>query len=172
MDKNNFYKILFSEKIEELKIHNDLILKLLNSLKNDDLIMAPFENAGTIGKQFRHIITTNETYYYAMISGNLDFYVDSINHSIENNASDLMENFKKTNENIINLIENMNIYRLNEKYINCKKSAKYIDKNYVSPNEIITYITEHTVFHEGELTLYIRSLHKNFPENWMIWGLK
>lgn len=62
--------------------------------------------------------------------------------------------------------------KLNRKYISCEKSIKYISKSNVSPEEIIMYIIEHNIFHEGELTLYIREIGKKFPENRMIWGLK
>lgn len=62
--------------------------------------------------------------------------------------------------------------KLNKKYIIREKSIKYINKSNVSPEEIIMYIVEHNIFHEGELTLYIREIGNKFPENWMIWGLK
>lgn len=160
------------EEIEELKIHNELILKLLDILKDGDLKIKPFKNAGSIGKQFRHIITINEIYYDSIVSGELDFYRKNIDHTIENDLDKLKENLKKINKNIINYIENMDKNKLNRKYINCEKSIKYISKSNVSPEEIIMYIIEHNIFHEGELTLYIREIGKKFPENWMIWGLK
>lgn len=84
-----------NEEIKELKIHNELILKLLSILKNEDLKIKPFKNAGSIGKQFRHIITINEIYYDSIISGELDFYRKNIDHTIENDLDKLKERLKK-----------------------------------------------------------------------------
>ncbi|MEM0136566.1 MAG: DinB family protein, partial [Thermoplasmatales archaeon] len=58
--------------------------------------------------------------------------------------------------------------------IDCSRVVKYIseDNRKTSPEIIVSWITEHELFHEGELALYIRSAGMKFPDCWITWGLR
>ena len=64
-------------------------------------------------------------------------------------------------------------YERLKKQIDCTPAAKYLGENHkkISPLQVISLITEHEVFHEGELALYYISAKIRFPGNWMAWGL-
>lgn len=83
--------VFFSEEIENLRFHNALITSSLESIRSELLSASPVKNAGTFGKQFRHILDMRKCYLDALNQGVLDFYRIDIDHSLEKDKHRLLE---------------------------------------------------------------------------------
>jgi len=71
-------------------------------------------------------------------------------------------------------LERMIEYKAREKSIDCSRVVKYIGNEYTqaSPAQILSWVTEHEIFHDGELALYVRAANIRFPNSWVAWGLR
>ncbi len=166
-------KEVLSDKIGKLRFHASLLASSLESIHSDLLPLNPIENAGTFGKQYRHILDMRKCYLNALRSGILDFYRIDIDHSLENNKHGLLERLKRILEEICAEVTLLDSKQLEEKWIDCTPSVKYLGENNrkISPYQAIGLLLEHEVFHEGELALYFKSADLKFPKNWITWGL-
>ena len=162
-----------SGMIETLRFHGDLILSSLESIDCEFLEASPVKNAGTFGKQFRHILDIRKCYLDALQSGTLDFYRRDVDHSLESNKQVLLKELKSVLVEICRIVSAYDERNVVDKWIDCTPAAKYLGENHkkISPLQVISLITEHEVFHEGELALYYISAKIRFPGNWMAWGL-
>lgn len=164
---------VLSDKIEILRFHDALLTNSLKSIDSGILPVDPINNAGTFGKQFRHIIDIRKCYLDALKSGILDFYRKDIDHSLENNKQRLLDELKRISEDICAEVSLYDSQRLEEKWIDCTPSVRYLGENNrkINPLQAIGLLIEHEVFHEGELALYFKSKNLKFPKNWITWGL-
>ncbi len=164
--------VLF-DKIKILRFHNSLITSSLKSISPEFLTVCPIDNAGTFGKQFRHILDIRKCYRDAFKSGILDFYRKDIDHSLENDKHGILEELKKILEEIFAEVSQFDSHKLEEKWIDSTPSVRYLGEDYrtISPLQAIELLIEHEIFHEGELALYFRSTNIKSPENWITWGL-
>lgn len=164
---------VLSDKIESFRFHNSLLTSLLETINFELLLVSPIKNAGTFGKQFRHILDIRKCYLDALKKGILDFYRIDIDHSLENNKQGLLEASRRIVEEICTEISLCDSKRLEEKWVDCTPSLKYLGGNNrkISPLQAIGLLIEHEVFHEGELALYFKSANLEFPNNWITWGL-
>ena len=108
-----------------------------------------------------------------MKSGVLDFHRKDIDHYLENNKQELLEESKRVLEEICAEVSLYDSKRLEEKWIDCTPSVRYLGENNrkISPLRAIGLLIEHEVFHEGELALYFKSKNLKFPKDWIAWGL-
>ena len=164
---------VLSDMIETLKFHGNLITNSLESIDSEFLKVTPIKNAGTFGKQFRHILDIRKCYLDALRSGTLDFYRRDIDHSLENNKQVLLEGLKSVLAEICRIVSTYDGRNVLDKWIDCTPSIKYLGESHqkISPLQVIGFLTEHEVFHEGELALYYKSAGIRFPGNWIAWGL-
>lgn len=163
------------EKLQNYIFHRKLILDLLQSLNNNDLLSGPpNQAAGIMGKQFRHLFDIERSYIESIIDGKLVFKRTDIDHSIEGSRNGLIAVLKDADDFLIRAIRSLPPGRENQNYIDCAEAEKYFGKeeNYTSPLRILSRLIEHEIFHEGQLALYFRLIKKPFPESWMNWGLK
>ena len=166
-------KAVILYKIESLRFHNSLLTSSLESIPTELLLVSPIKNAGTFGKQFRHILDIRKCYLDALKKGILDFYRIDIDHSLENNKQGLLEASRRIVEEICAEVSLCDNKRLEEKWVDCTPSLKYLGENNrkINPLQAIGLLIEHEVFHEGELALYFKSANLEFPKNWMTYGL-
>ncbi|MCL4337659.1 MAG: DinB family protein [Candidatus Thermoplasmatota archaeon] len=166
-------KAVILYKIESLRFHNSLLTSSLESIPTELLLVSPIKNAGTFGKQFRHILDIRKCYLDALKKGILDFYRIDIDHSLENNKQGLLEVSRRVVEEICAEVSLCDNKRLEEKWVDCTPSLKYLGENNrkINPLQAIGLLIEHEVFHEGELALYFKSANLEFPKNWMTYGL-
>ncbi len=164
---------VLSNKIEVLRFHSALITSSLESINSELLIVGPIDNAGTFGKQFRHIIDIRKCHLDALKNGILDFYRKDIDRSLENNKQELLEELTRILEEICAEVSLYNTQRLEERWIDCTPSVRYVEESNrkISPLQAIGLLIEHEIFHEGELALYFKSENLKFPKNWITWGL-
>ena len=164
---------VLSNEIEVLRFHGALITSSLESINSELLLASPIDNAGTLGKQFRHIIDIRKCYLDALRSGILNFNRKDIDHSLENYKQKLLEGLKRILEEICAEVSMYNTQRLEEKWIDCTPSVRYLGESSrkISPLRAIGLLIEHEIFPEGELALYFKSENIKFPKNWIIWGL-
>ena len=164
---------VFSYMIENLRFHDGLILSSLESIDSKFLEVSPVKNAGTFGKQFRHILDIRKCYLDALQSGTLDFYRRDVDHSLESNKQVLLEELRSVLKEICRIVSSYDERKVMDKWIDCTPAVKYLGENHkrISALEVVSLITEHEVFHEGELALYYRSTKIRFPRNWIAWGL-
>ncbi len=164
---------VLSVKIEGLRFHDSLLTSSLNSIRSELLTVSPIKNAGTFGKQFRHILDIRKCYLDALKSGILNFNRIDIDRSLENNKQRLLEASKRILEYICAEVSLCDSQRLEEKWIDCTPFVRYLGENNkkISPLQVIGLLIEHEVFHEGELALYFKSANLKFPKNWIAWGL-
>ena len=164
---------VLSYMIENLRFHGDLIFSSLESIEHKFLEVRPVKNAGTFGKQFRHILDIRKCYLDALQSGTLDFYREDVDHSLEKNKQALMEELRSALNEICRIVSSFEERKIEDKWIDCTKAVKYLGEDHkrISALNVISLVTEHEVFHEGELALYYRSSMIKFPRNWMAWGL-
>ena len=160
--------------LENYKIHRKLTRDLLVFISEEQLPVKPFHASGTFGKQFRHLIDIERSYVESLTTGSLSFFRPNVDHSIENDKERLIHEMDTVDRVLIQIIGSIGIAKAGEKYIDCRQAVKYLgDKNMLaSPIQILKWMTEHEIFHEGELALYVRNEKLRFPDNWMIWGLK
>ena len=164
---------VLSDMIETLRFHGDLIHSSLESVDCEFLEASPIKNAGTFGKQFRHILDIRKCCIDALKLGTLDFYRSDVDHTLESNKQVLLEELKSVLVEICRIVSAYDARKVEDKWIDCTPSIKYLGQNYkgINPLQVISLITEHEVFHEGELALYYRAAGIRFPENWITWGL-
>ena len=161
-------------QLENYKIHRKLTRDLLLSLSQEQLSAKPFNVSGTFGKQFRHLIDIERCYVESLKTGSLTFFRSSIDHSIENDKKRLVQEMDTLDWELDQIFVNIQREEANDKTVDCGQAVKYLGENnkLASPVQILSWITEHEIFHEGELALYVRNEKLKFPGSWMIWGLK
>ncbi len=160
--------------LENYKVHRKLTRDLLLSIGQEQLSAKPFHASGSFGKQFRHLIYIERSYVESLTTGSLSFFRPNVDHSIENDKEKLIHEMDTVDVDLIQIIGSIGNAKAEDKYIDCSQAVKYLgDRNMLaSPIQILKWITEHEIFHEGELALYVRNEKLKFPESWMIWGLK
>lgn len=158
---------------EDFKFHSSLLEDALESIDPEMLGARPVNGAGSFGKQFRHIIDIRKCYIEAIRLGTLNFMRDDIDHSLENNKSGLLKQLSNTTEGIIKVFESLNEEPQCEKRIDCALVKKYFGEEFrtISVSQALSLLTEHEIFHEGEIALYLRSSGMKFPGSWIYWGL-
>ena len=163
-----------NNQLENYKIHRKLTRDLILSLSQEQLSVKPFSISGTFGKQFRHLIDIERCYVESLITGSLTFFRSSIDHSIENDKKRLIKEMDEEDRKLDQIFVSIQWEKANDKSIDCSQAVKYLGDNnkLASPVQILSWITEHEIFHEGELALYVRNEKLKFPGSWMIWGLK
>lgn len=161
-------------QLENYRIHRKLNRDLLISLDQDQLSLKPFGFSGTFGKQFRHLLDIERCYVESLITGALTFYRSDIDHSLEIDKERLIHELDMEDKKLEKICEIFQSQETKDESIDCSQVAKYLGNNniLVSPAQILSWLTEHEIFHEGELALYIRNEKLKFPSSWMIWGLK
>ena len=160
--------------LENYKIHRKLTRDLLIFISQEQLSVKPFHASGTFGKQFRHLIDIESCYVESLTTGSLTFFRPNVDHSIENDKKRLIHNMDRVDRELSQIICSIENAKADNKYIDCRQVMKYLgDGNmFASPIQILSWITEHEIFHEGELALYVRNEKLKFPDSWIIWGLK
>ena len=160
--------------LENYKIHRKLTRGLLLSLGHEQLSVKPFHASGTFGKQFRHLIDIELSYVESLTTGSLSFLRPNVDHSIENDKERLIHEMDTVDSDLIQVTGNIDNAEAEDKYIDCSQAVMYLGEVNLlaSPIQILKWITEHEIFHEGELALYVRNEKLKFPDSWMIWGLK
>ena len=161
-------------QLENYRIHRKVNRDLLVSLDQEQLSLKPFSISGTFGKQFRHLLDIESCYVESLITGSLTFFRSDIDHSLETNKERLIHELDKEDKNLEQICESLQLQKAKDRSIECSQVVKYLgDSNILaSPLQILTWLTEHEIFHEGELALYVRREKLKFPGSWMIWGLK
>ncbi len=161
-------------KLENFRIHRKLNRDLLISLDQDQLSLKPFSVSGTFGKQFRHLLDIERCYVESLITGTLTFYRSDIEHSLEIDKERLIHELDLEDKKLEKICESFQSQETKEKSIDCNQAAKYLGNNNIlaPPAQILSWLTEHEIFHEGELAMYVRNEKLKFPSSWMIWGLK
>ncbi|WP_276936328.1 DinB family protein [Ferroplasma acidiphilum] len=165
--------ISLREMVKTLRFHGGLIHSALESIDSECLEIIPIKNSGSFGKQFRHMLDVRNSYLDALQSGTFDFYRKDINHLLENNKQELLEELKCVMEEFSSIVLTYSSQKVSDKWIDCTPSMKYLGENFrnISPLQLTGMITEHEIFHEGELALYYRATNIKFPDNWIVWGL-
>ena len=160
--------------LENYKTHRKLTRDLLLSLGQEQLSAKPFHASGTFGKQFRHLIDIESCYVESLTTGSLTFLRPNVDHSIENDKKRLIHGMDTVDSELSQIICSLGNAKADDKYIDCRQAVKYLGESnmFASPIRILSWITEHEIFHEGELALYVRNEKLKFPDSWMIWGLK
>lgn len=161
---------LAEEKLQEYNFHRGLILDMLVSLDKADLSLAPIESAGTFGKQFRHLLDIEKCYVESITRGELNFFRTDIDHSLESKKGELVTAMNNVDASLMRTFTTLPDEKVHEKYIDAKEMGPEMGN--VSPYQILTFLTEHEIFHEGELALYVRTMKRKFPPSWICWGLK
>ena len=161
-------------QLENYKIHRKLTRDLLLSLSQEQLSVKPFKISGTFGKQFRHLIDIERCYVESLITGSLTFFRSSIVHSIENDKKRLIQEMDSEDGKLVQIFGSIQWEKANDKTVDCSQAVKYLGYNnkLASKVQILSWITEHEIFHEGELALYVRNENLKFPGSWINWGLK
>ncbi|MCW6168440.1 MAG: DinB family protein [Thermoplasmatales archaeon] len=159
------------EYYNEFSLHRKLTLDLLLSISDSRLSEAPISKAGTIGKQFRHLIDISKCYIDALENQKLVFERNDIDHSLEIDKPRLIIELKLTAERLKSFIESADPLEFSQEVIDCLESKKYVGVERTSPRIIVRWMIEHEIFHEGQLALYIRNFGMHFPESWVTWGL-
>jgi uncharacterized damage-inducible protein DinB len=156
------------------KLHRKLTRDLLVSLNPELLSLKPFSISGSFGKQFRHILDIEMCYVESITKGSLDFRRPHIDHTMEGDKDRLIRTMDAVDTELENSLEKMDDSKANEKYIDCRKAVKYLGDAYrqASPVQILSLLTEHEIFHDGEMALYVRTVNIRFPDSWMMWGLR
>ena len=156
------------------KHHRILTRDLLLSLNSEQLSIKPISSAGTFGKQFRHILDIERCYVESIVNGSLNFFRPYIDHTLESDKERLVNVMDTEDAKLERSLENTEERKITEKYIDCSKASKYLGDGfeYASPVQILPWLTEHEILHDGELALYVREADINFPNSWMVWGLK
>ena len=162
------------EILETFRLHRMLTLDLLQSLGNEQLLWRPIKASGSFGKQFRHILDIQRCYVESMINGFLTFFRPHIDHDLEADRERLIQELDLEDGKLEKFFENIQWQKANEKYIDCSQVVQYLgnDKVRASPIQILSWLTEHEILHDGELALYVKTAELKFPGSWMIWGLK
>ena len=160
--------------LENYKVHRKLTRDLLLSIGQEQLSAKPFHASGSFGKQFRHLIDIERSYVESLTTGSLSFFRPNVDHSIEIDKNRLIIEMDTLDRELIQIICNLGNAKTDDKYIDCRQAVKYLGEGnmFASPIQILKWITEHEIFHEGELALYVRNEKLKFPGSWMIWGLK
>ena len=160
--------------LENYKIHRKLTRDLLLSLNKEQLSVKPFSISGTFGKQFRHLIDIESCYVESLRTGYLTFFRSNVDHSIENDKKRLIQVMDEEDGKLDQIFGKIKWEKANDKSIDCRQAVKYLGESNMlaSRFQILSWITEHEIFHAGELTLYVRNENLKFPDSWMIWGLK
>jgi uncharacterized damage-inducible protein DinB len=161
-------------QLENYRIHRKLNRDLLISLDRDQSSLKPFGFSGTFGKQFRHLLDIERCYVESLITGALTFYRSDIDHSLEIDKERLIHELDMKDKELEKICESFQAQEAKDKSIDCSRAAKYLGNNniLVSPAQILTWLAEHEIFHEGELALYVRNEKLKFPSSWMVWGSK
>ena len=161
-------------KLENYRIHRKLNRDLLISLDQDQLSLKPFGFSGTFGKQFRHLRDIERCYVESLITGALTFYRLDIDHSLETDKEKLIHELDMEDKKLEKICEIFQSQETKDESIDCSQVAKYLGNSNIttSPAQILSWLTEHEIFHEGVLALYIRNEKLKFPSSWMIWGLR
>jgi uncharacterized damage-inducible protein DinB len=161
------------EMVKTLRFHGNLIHTALESIDSNYLESIPIKNVGSFGKQFRHMLDVRNSYLDALQSGTLDFYRKDVNHLLENNKQELLKELKLVIEKFSRIVLAYSSQKVSDKWIDCTPSIKYLGENFrnISPLQLTDMMTEHEIFHEGELALYYRAANIKFPDNWIVWGL-
>lgn len=162
------------ELLEAFRLHRKLTLDLLLSLDNEQLTWRPIKATGSFGKQFRHLLDVQRSYVDSMFTGVLDFLRSDIDHALENDRGKLLESLREEDRRLESGLSNIPTDELLVHSIDCSRVVKYLrdDNSTASIAKIISWMTEHEIFHEGELALYVRSARMKFPGSWIIWGLR
>lgn len=165
---------ILKEKLDTYGLHRQLNLDILESLESRDLGLRPIAAAGIFGKQFRHLLDIEKCYIEAILEGRLDFLRSDIDHSLETDRETLASRLRDADAMLYEAMEIMPGERCFEKYIDCSAVSQYLaqDVDGDTPLHMIEMLTEHEVFHGGQLALYLREISKPFPARWMAWGLK
>ena len=160
--------------LENYKIHRKLTRDLLLSLGQEHLSVKPFHASGSFGKQFRHLIDIERSYVESLTTGSLSFFRPNVDHSIEIDKIRLINEMDTLDRELIQIICSLGNVKAYNKYIDCRQAVNYLGESnmFASPIRILSWITEHEIFHEGELALYVRNEKLKFPDSWMIWGLR
>ncbi len=156
------------------KHHRILTRDLLCSLNSEQLSNKPISSAGTFGKQFRHILDIERCYVESIVNGSLNFLRPYIDHTLESDKERLVHVMDTEDAKLEKSLENIEERKITEKYIDCSKASKYLGDGfeYASPVQMLSWLTEHEILHDGELALYVRAVKIKFPNSWMVWGLK
>lgn len=104
-----------------------------------------------------------------MQSGTLDFYRRDVDHSLESNKQIFLEELRSFLIEICRIVSAYDERKVVDKWIDYTPSVKYLGENHmrISPLKVISLITEHEVFHEGEFAMFHISAKIRFPRNWM-----
>ena len=160
--------------LSQFRSHRKLIMDLLRYLDQDQLAVKPLNSAGSFGKQFRHILDIEKCYVESMYNGYLTFFRRNIDHSLEMDKARLIHELVSEDNKLEEIIEKLSKEKTHEKYIDCSAVVTYLGNENIksSPVQVLSWMTEHEILHEGELVLYIRTAGLKFPPSWIIWGLR
>lgn len=160
-------------ELENILRNFDLIRDLIVFIEEPDLALEPVINAGSFGKQFRHIADMRKCYTEALRDRKLDFVRHDIDHSVENSRESLMELLDSTARDFRDAFKAIDILREVDR-IDGTAVTGYLGDRFakVSPDTVLRLLSEHEVFHQGELALYLRASGIPFPHSWIAWGLR
>ena len=160
--------------VDTFKLHRKLTLDLLCSIDSEQLSIKPISNAGTFGKQFRHILNIERCYVDSIINGSLTFFRPHIDHTLETSKERLLQELDLEDGKLEDSLKDIEWQKANEKYIDCSQVVIYLgdDSRQASPIQILSWLTEHEILHDGELALYARGVGMKVPVSWIMWGLK
>lgn len=163
-----------NEILGTFRLHRKLTRDLLRSLHPEQLALKPFDRAGAFGKQFRHLLDIEKCYVESMINGSLTFFRPNIDHALEADRERLIQELDLEDGKLEKFFESIQWQEANEKYIDCSQVVQYLGNDNIraSPVQILSWLTEHEILHDGELALYVKTTELKFPGSWMIWGLK
>ena len=160
--------------LDTFKLHRKITRDLLCSLNSEQLSNKPISSAGTFGKQFRHILDIERCYVESIINGSLTFFRPYIDHTLESDKERLIQELDVEDGRLEKILESIGGQKATEKYIDCSKVVKYLGDAHpqASPVQVLSWLTEHEILHDGELALYVRAVKIKFPDSWMVWGLR
>lgn len=130
--------------------------------------------SGSFGKQFRQILDIQRCYVDSIFTGVLDFKRDDVEYSLESDRDRLLKSLREEDGRLESRLSCIPLDELHVHSIDCSSVVKYLgeENSSASMAKIISRMTEHEIFHEGELTLYLRSTNMKYPDSWIVWGLK
>jgi hypothetical protein len=122
---------------------------------------------GTFGKHFRHILDIGVCYVESIINKSLTFFRLYIDPTLESDKERLIQELDAEDGRLEKILASIGGQKATEKYIDCSKVMKYLCDAHpqASPVQVLSWLTEHEILHEGELALYVRAVKMKFPDS-------
>ncbi len=153
--------------LENWKFHRDLGLDALRSLPEGLLVATVGKGMGTLGEQFRHIGRVRQQYTEALRTGRIAPRAKKTDPQMAGSKDLLTAYLEKTGNELMEVLEGIT----GPEAETLRIDWSYWGGGFKDIPQHLLCLCDHENFHNGQMTVYFKTLGLGFPDSWKAWGL-